>query len=357
MTISPGSKEKRTRYIPALIFFLLLSVIPACDRNERVHQRRILSFGTIIEITIYGTDEAVAHQAMDAIEDDFEFMHQAWHPGKQNALKRMNQLFSTTEWFSAAPSVQPLIVKSIALSKSSQHLFNPAIGKLIELWGFNQDEHPDAKPPEEQQIVALVSKQPRMTDIEFKGITVRSRNPDVMLNFGAFAKGYAIDKSIERMRELNINHAIINAGGDLRAIGKHGDRPWVIGIRDPRKEGVIASLKIQTDESVFTSGDYERYFEFKGKRYHHIIDPRTGYPATGTTSVTVIHSDAATADAASTALFVAGKDYWHTIAKEMGIKYVMLIDSEGNVHINPAMKARIHFESEKAPRVILSKPL
>ena len=196
-----------------------------------------------------------------------------------------------------------------------------------------------------------------MTDIESKGITIHSRNPDVMLNFGAIAKGYAIDKSIERLKELNINNAIINAGGDLHAIGTHGDRPWAIGIRNPRKEGIIASLKIQNDESVFTSGDYERYFEFNGKRYHHIIDPRTGYPSAGTTSVTVIHSDSSIADAASTALFIAGKDHWYAIAKEIGIKYVMLIDSEGNAYMNPAMKARIHFESETPPKIILSSPL
>ncbi len=343
--------------LSVLLLCLFLSVLSACDRKEPVHHSRFLGFGTIIEITIYGTDHERAQQAIDDIENDIAIMHRTWHPREKNALRRMNNLFQTTEWFSAAPSVRPLILKSIKLSQTSQHLFNPAIGKLIELWGFSQDERPVNEPPSEQKISALVRKQPRMSDIKLKGITMRSTNPDLKLDFGAIAKGYAIDKNIERLRKLNINNAIINAGGDLRAIGKHGERPWVIGIRDPRNEGVFASLKIQEDESVFTSGDYERYFEYQGKRYHHIIDPRTGSPAEETLSVTVIHSDAATADAASTALFIAGKDYWHEIAKNMGIKYVMLIDSEGTVHINPAMRARIHFESEKPPTINLSEPL
>lgn len=355
--MTPFPEKKRIKYIPALIALLLLFVISACDRQEPVHQRRILGFGTIIEITIYGADEEIALQAMNDIEDDFSFMHTAWHPKKKNGLRRMNQLFPTTEWFSAGPSILPLIVKSITLSKSSQHLFNPAIGKLIELWGFNEEERSITKPPSKKQISALVNKSPKMTDIELKGITTRSHNPDIMLNFGAIAKGYAIDIGIERLKELNINNAIINAGGDLRAIGKHGDRPWKIGIRNPRKEGVIASLEIQNDESIFTSGDYERYFEYDGKRYHHIIDPRTGFPATGTISVTVIHPNAATADAASTALFVAGKNNWHKIAKSMGIKLVMLIDEKGTVYMNPAMSKRIHFTSNPLPKIILSEAL
>lgn len=345
------------RKIHLLISCLLILTLTSCDNSEPAYHHRFLGFGTIIEVTIYGTDPVYAQKAINDIEEDIAIMHSTWHPREQNTLNRMNLLFETTEWFSAAPSVKPLILKSIELSRSSQHLFNPAIGELIELWGFSQEDRDFNEPPPEPQISALVSKQPQMTDIMLKGITIRSNNPALRLNFGAIAKGYAIDKNIEHLRSLNINNAIINAGGDLRAIGNHGDRPWIIGIRDPRNEGVFASLKIQEDESVFTSGDYERYFEHQGKRYHHIIDPRTGFPAEGTMSVTVIHSDAATADAASTALFIAGKDHWHSVARNMGIKYVMLIDSKGTVHMNPAMRARIHFETGKTPTINLSKPL
>jgi thiamine biosynthesis lipoprotein len=153
---------------------------------------------------------------------------------------------------------------------------------------------------------------------------------------------------------MGVDDAIVNAGGDLRAIGTHGDRPWRIGIRHPRADGVIASVELGRDESVFTSGDYERYFLFRGKRYHHILDPRTGYPARGTASVTVISRDPGAADAAATALVVAGPDEWQAIAWSMGIRNVMLIDHQGRAHVTPSMAKRIRFEVEPPPEVIVS---
>lgn len=120
-------------------------------------------------------------------------------------------------------------------------------------------------------------------------------------------------------------------------------------MRHPRAGGVLASLEIHGDESVFTSGDYERFYEYQGRRYHHIIDPRTGYPARDFVSVTVIHGSAAVADAASTALFVAGKRDWRRIAARMGVEQVMLVDDQGEIILTPAMAERVHFEVEPRP--------
>jgi len=159
------------------------------------------------------------------------------------------------------------------------------------------------------------------------------------------------------LQSQGIANAVINAGGDLRVIGQHGERPWRIGIRHPRRDGVIAWIDAKTDESIFTSGDYERFYIHDDKRYHHILDPRTGYPAAGATSVTVIHVDAGLADAAATALFVAGPDRWHEIAHAMGVKYVMLIDAEGRIHMNPAMQKRVHLTNAKTSHIVLSQPL
>ncbi len=193
-----------------------------------------------------------------------------------------------------------------------------------------------------------------MDDLILDGGQLRSTNPAAQLDFGAIAKGYGVDLAIARLRELGIQNAIINAGGNLRAIGKHGDRPWRIGIRNPRGEGVLASIETHGDESILTSGDYERFYEYQGKRYHHIIDPRNGYPATGVISVTVIADDAATADAASTALFVAGPQRWHEIVKKLGITQVMLIDDKGRMVVTPAMAKRIRFEVDPPPNVTVT---
>ena len=150
-----------------------------------------------------------------------------------------------------------------------------------------------------------------MSDLHIDGIHLSSTNPTVQLDFGAFGKGYGIDLAIEKLRKMGIENAIVNAGGDLRAIGSRSGTPWRIAIRRPSGAGVLGVIKTDSDESIFTSGDYERNFVWQGVRYHHIIDPRTGYPAKGVSSVTVIHTDATTADAAATALFVAGMKDWH----------------------------------------------
>lgn len=343
--------------LPMAVLGLAMALAAGCAREPPVHSRQFLAFGTLVEVTIYGGEEQRARQAIDAVEQEFHYMHRTWHAWRPGALGRVNALLATTEWFSVAPSVRPLIVRASELSAASGGLFNPAIGRLVELWGFHQDERPAGPPPDPRQIAELLEQAPGMGDLELDGIRLRSRNPAVRLDFGAFAKGYGIDRTIELLRQRGIENAIINAGGDLRAIGRHGERPWRIGVRDPRGPGILASLEVEGDESVFTSGDYERYFEYGGVRYHHILDPRTGQPARGVTSVTVIHDEGAAADAAATALFVAGVEHWRDIARAMGIKFVMLVDASGQVYMNPAMAGRIRFEGEEPPPVTVTEAL
>ena len=196
-----------------------------------------------------------------------------------------------------------------------------------------------------------------MDDLELNGQQLHSNNPTVQLNFGAFAKGYAIDLSFDYLESIGINNAVINAGGDLSVRGRHGDRPWKIGIRHPREDHVIAWLEARDGESIFTSGDYERYFDYQGKRYHHILDPRTGYPAEGSSSVTVIHHNAGIADAAATALFVAGPKQWQEIAESMGIEYVMLVNTSGSIYMTAKMAKRIHFNEDQSGHIIISDSL
>jgi len=316
-----------------------------------------LAFGTLIEVQIWGIDEITGHQAVEAITKDFKYMHQAWHAWHPGVLGRINQLLPTGEKFTVAPSVIPLVKLAKDLSARSGNRFNPAIGNLIRLWGFASDLPPKGPPPTPQQIEDELAKKPTMDDIVLQGISIRSRNPAVRLDFGGFAKGYGVDAAIDHLREMGIKHAVVNAGGDLRAIGRHGDRPWRVGIRDPRGSGILASVEVEGDESVFTSGDYERFFEYDGVKYHHIIDPRTGYPARGAISVTVFHDNAAEADAAATALFVAGPEEWFEVAKAMGVKGVMLIDTNGTIYMTPGLKNRIYFEDSKKSEIIYSQSL
>ena len=343
-----------THVLSACVFLCLLS---ACEPRQKEFHHSILSFGTIIDITLYDVNETLANKIFDDLDHDFKLFHDAWTPWAASSLSRINLLISTEKKFSAGPSVVPLIYESMKLAEDTNHLFNPAIGKLINLWSFHKHDEPDIKPPDAELIKRLVSSNPRLSDLHLNGVRMQSSNPDVQLNFGAFAKGYAIDQSIKYLKKFSIKHAIINTGGDLKAIGKHGDRAWRIGIRHPRKNSLIASIETQGEESIFTSGDYQRFYIHNGKRYHHILDPRTGYPAQGTQSVTVIHTNSGLADAAATALFIAGPDEWIKIAKKLKLKQVMLIDSNGTIHVTPEMNKRLQFESENEATLIVTPPL
>lgn len=333
----------------ALLCLLLLS---ACGTPQaQLHQRQFLLFGTLVDISIWSADKQKAEHAIAQVTTDLEKMHHAWHAWHDSPLTRLNKALAAGQPGTVPPDMIPLLEKSIALSNASDGLFNPAIGKLINLWGFQQDDAPRSTPPDAARIHDLTTQQPEMQGLALAQDQLTSRNAHVQLDFGAIAKGYAVDLAIEKLRALGIHNAIINAGGNLRAIGKHGDRPWRIGTRNPRGPGVLASIEARDDESMLTSGDYERFFEYQGKRYHHIIDPRTGYPASGFTSVTVIYPDAATADAASTALFVAGPQRWRDIAKKMGLHSIMIVDDKGHVTLTPAMAERVRFELKPAPNV------
>ena len=339
------------------VFLVLLPfLLGGCYAERPAYTDRFLAFGTLVDITIVGATQEQAQAAARAIEEDFLMMHQAWHAWNPGPLGKTNQGLASGRQFAAPPMVLPLVEVGQSLSVKSGHLFNPAIGHLIDAWGFHNDDPEGHRPPPKELIRELVRKNPRMSDIRIEGINVQSTNPSVKLDFGAFGKGYGIDLAVRHLKELGIENAILNAGGDLRAFGSRKGIPWNIAIRRPSGAGVIATVKVSGDESVFTSGDYERNFTWEGKRYHHIIDPRTGYPSEGTRSVTVIHPDSTTADAAATALFIAGPGGWYETALSMGIEFVMLIDAKGAIHMNPEMQKRLEL-LETDREVIIGPPL
>ncbi len=335
-------------------FIVILLLVTGCEQEPQVHSSRFLAFGTLVDLTVSGVSADQAAQATSILEKDFQRMHHSWHAWDPGPLGRVNRLIKAGGTFSVPPSVMPLIKKGQLLSQQSDGLFNPAIGALIDAWGFHQDAPDGHRPPTAGYIAQFLRDNPRMSDLKLEGITLASSNPAVKLDFGAFGKGYGIDLAVDHLQELGIDNAIMNAGGDLRAIGSRIDRPWQIAIRHPSGQGILATLQTTRNESIFTSGDYERNFTWKGKRYHHIIDPRTGYPASGTKSVTVIHRDATVADAAATALFIAGPELWQKIARQMGIQHVLLVDAEGKLHMTPAMQKRVVLA--EGPHQILLSP-
>lgn len=331
-----------------LLTLLLCFTLVACDSRPDTRQTTFYAFGTEINVSLYDVDDQTANASVEKLQQSFNHSNELWHAWRPSTLTAINKAIAQGQPITIETDVAQLINQAKTLAENSHHLFNPAAGRLFELWGFQQDDwFLSRPPPSEQSINHWLQASPTMSDITISDNTLTSSNPEVKLGFGGFAKGYAVDAAIKELQQRGINNAMVNIGGDLRAIGQHGDRPWNIGIRHPRQDGMIASIAIHGDESVFTSGDYERFFEYQGQRYPHILDPRTGYPADKAVSVTVLHTDASTADAAATALFVAGPD-WPTVAQSMGIRHVMLVTSDGQIELSAKMHERINILDETA---------
>ncbi len=331
--------------------YLIFLVIILSGCGNQLHQQQLYVFGTLVEIKIWGVNEQVANNAINIIAKDFQTMHDNWHPWHEGTLTNLNKTIANGQSYTVQDSDLLLMLKqSQQLYNQSDGLFNPAIGKLISLWGFHSDDLlNNFTVPSEQEITKLLT--PSMNDITINKQQISSHNPIVQLDFGAFAKGYAIDLAIKKLQQLGIHNAIVNAGGNLKAIGKKGDQPWLIGVRHPSGKGILAAITVRGEESIITSGDYERFHNLEGKRYSHIIDPRNGRPTQELTAVTVIHKNGAIADAAATALMIAGLTDWHKIATQMEIKYVMLVDKTGIIYLNPAMQERVQFQT--IPKIII----
>jgi thiamine biosynthesis lipoprotein len=348
--------RQRGRLLPMLP--LLLPLLFGCRGAETpVYTIQFLAFDSAVDLSIVGTLRDDAQAAAAEVEQDVRFIDRALHAWKPGPMVRVNELLATGEPFAAPPSLLPVIRKSQVLALQSDNLFNPAIGHLESLWGFHAEEPECRPPPSARAIQRLVKAAPTMADLYLDGIMLQSDNPAVRLDFNAIATGYAMDLAIDNLRARGIRSAMINAGGNVRAIGDRAGRPWRIPIRRATGTGVLGIIQVSGDASVFSSGAFARNFIYDGKTYHHVIDPRTGYPADSVLAVTVMHAgSAAVAEAAANAIMVAGLQRWQEIAKRMGIQYVMLIDDAGTIHMNPAMAERVELLDPHAD-IALSPPL
>ncbi len=302
-------------------------------------------FGTRVQIAIYGAPQDTARAAVTAVLRQFDSLHHrlhAWEPGE---LSRLNAAFASgSAPVTLAPDIGAILRDATRYSEQSGGTFHPAIGNLIRLWGFQSDLFV-ARLPDPAAIARWVAMNPRMDDIVVRDGQAYSTNPAVRVDLGGYAKGYALDVAAQTLRSMGIHNALINIGGNIMALGQHGDRPWRVGIQHPRKPQAIASLTLRDGEAIGTSGDYQRFFELGGKRYCHIIDPRTGWPVQGVESVTVLITPGAHAgvlsDVTSKPLFIAGVSGWRQAAQRMGVQAAMLIDSQGHILMTPAMRARL----------------
>lgn len=335
--------------VPACVLAAALVWMPCAASPAAEYRASSYVFGTLAQVTVPEADLGRAQRAVASVFREFDRMHRdlhAWQPGELVAL---NEAIARGEKDVATTAeIAALIQEARRFSERSGDLFNPAIGKLVALWSFHRDE-PGGPLPDPSEIARIVRAHPRMTDLAVRGTTVHSSNPAVRLDFGGYAKGYALDRAAAILREGGVANALVNVGGNILALGRHGDAPWRVGLEDPRKApgepGLLGTIELADGEAIGTSGDYRRYYNVGGKRYSHIIDPRSGYPSTGVRSVTVVvpprPGAGALSDAASKPLFIAGPLGWRETADKLGITQALLVDDEGLLQVTPELARRL----------------
>ncbi len=329
---------------PVRIFLALVAtaLLGACSPPAPVQQQAYV-FGTLVEVSVAGTDAARANAAIAAVLAHFDALHRRLHAWQPSELSTLNAALAHGESATVSPELADLLREAQALAAQSDDLFNPAIGGLVALWGFHADA-PRGTLPDAAAVADWVARRPTMADLVIDGNTVSSRNAAVQLDLGGYAKGRALDDAATLLKAHGVRNALINIGGNVLALGRAGDRPWRVGIQHPRAAGTLATLELDDGEALGTSGDYQRYFEIGGRRYCHLIDPRTGQPAAAMQSVTLLvrGTHAGTrSDALSKPLFIAGPQRLDELAARLGIAGYLAVDAAGTRHVSPDLAQRL----------------
>lgn len=342
-------------------FFLLalfgwLALRPQVGDDSRLVVREFFGMGTLLSVSVYrdgAQNPADLEISLDAVETLLRDYEQRWSAWGNGALGEINQRLGAGEAAPIPESMRALFAAAAHYGRLSQGRFDVRLGRLVEIWGFDDEQHFLSAPPGAASISAALADLQAAPPLHEAALAYGPA-PGLRLDFGAIAKGDAVDQVVAQLHAAGYPHVIVNAGGNLRAAGRRGQRAWRIGIRHPRpnpQQPVLATLEIKGDEAVVTSGDYERGFDYEGRRYHHLLDPRSGMPARGLQAVTVVAATAALADAASTALFVAGPQHWRAVAAALQLDQVMVVDETGLALATPRLSARLNYAAGVRHRV------
>lgn len=296
-------------------------------RGELI-RRSLPLMGTVGEIAVVHRDNRFAQAAMDAAFAELRWVEQTMSRFRSDSdVGRANRR-AHVEAVPVTPATAEVIEAALEWAYASDGVFDPALGGAVELWDV---EHRDSPPGEREAAAYAGLSLFRKVDVDraAAGTVVRFEDPAVKLDLGGIAKGYGVDRAVRVLRSWGIKDAIVNVGGDLYAMGRSSDGdPWRVGVRsarDPRRLSLHFEL---TEGGVATSGDYLRYFEHGGKRYHHLLDPGTGRPAQAPRhSVTVRAHTCFEADAATTTIFPMGTEMAISMLKQRDPHAVILSEA------------------------------
>jgi len=284
--------------------FVVLTLPVSLRRMTRRARRSVPVMGTIADIVVVDPDEAKAQAAIDAAIRELHWVERTMsHFTADSDVGRAN-LDAASGPVVVTAATATVLEEALRWADLSDGSFDPCLGRATALWNVGQRR----TPPSASEIGRFAGERlyREMETDRWRGDhVVRFRSEDVAIDLGGIAKGYGVDRAVRALRERGVENALVNAGGDLYAMGRSEDGdPWEVGIRDPRDPRRLAATLPVTDRALATSGDYFQYFDHDGRRYHHLIDPTTGEPRESQLrSVTVAAEACMTADAGGTAAF------------------------------------------------------
>jgi len=284
-----------------IIVFISLFLLVGCTNIP--YKNTFITSGTYLEVSSSSPQAAsICYQEFQRLDKIFNLYDET------SELSRLNSTYGKPIKVSA--ELIEVIQTSRKVYDLSQGSFDISHGKLYKFWKQLIQEGLSQGFPT-QESVDRIKQIGGMSNIvvNLKNSTVTIKQKGLIIDLGAIAKGYMIDKAISRLEESGIADTLVNAGGDLRCLGSNNAKSWKVGIRDPRKKGKVLAVEKLANEAIATSGDYEQFFRHQGQRYSHLINPRTGYPVQNNiASVSVISKDCITADSLATAFFVMGRE-------------------------------------------------
>lgn len=331
-----------TRLKNCLFILFLLSVVSCGEKTTSVS--RIL-LGTAVTVTIADKNNN-SSELFNAAFTEIEKVQSSFSLYKANSVISAINNNAYPGSVKISDDVFSLIKSSLEVSGKTGGAFDITWASSGKLWDFSAE---DFTPPDDikiKNILPLISYKNIRIDERDKTVTFLKKGTKIGL--GGVAKGYAVRKAVSVLRKHGVKGAIVACAGDIQVIGDNNGRPWKAGIQDPRGNSVIATFYMKDGDSVSTSGDYERFRMINGKRYHHIIDPATGYPAdSGLISVTVFSKDPVASDAYSTAFFVTGFERAKSLLSEMDELSAVFVDSNQKVFASSNLKRRLQFREDK----------
>ena len=305
--------------------FLLLLVAPRASAQWRQDVQDIM--GTRVHAEIWEQDPARGERLLAMVMAEMRRIEAAFSPYLESSELSLLNRQAPGGWVEISSELFDLLEKSRSVSELTGGAFDVTYASVGRYYDYRAGE----RPPDELLKQALEAIDYRYVELDPEHRRVRYTRPEVYVDLGGIAKGYAVDRAIDLLLDAGVAQASVSAGGDSRILGDRRGEPWKVGVRDPRREGVMAVMLPLLDTAVSTSGDYERYFETDGVRYHHILDPATGDSARNTWSVTILGAEATLTDALSTSVFVLGPEQGIALIDTLPGIDAIVIDAQGTL--------------------------